>query len=205
MNISIGIDPGLKTGGLTILPDNYMDMRSYMTPRFPSQTVRGKVVVGEINLYETVKIIVESICSMSLSCNSEDDINIVIVYEDVHSLAKSSSLGNFNFGQRKGEIAGIAETIKYFMDMNKIIDRKVNFMVRKVYSTIWQKHCITFKDKVFTEKGSVDTKETSKRCAMRRFPWYRFTKGKGVVVQDGMTDSALIALYGMEVILEKQN
>lgn len=194
MKISIGIDPGLDTGGLAMLTEE-MNLMTIMTPRQPSRKVKNKTVKGDIDLDGITNFIMEGV--RMLADNYPDNKNeLHIFYEDVHSLFKSSASGNFSFGERKGEIRGIANAIKVICSD---IYPNVDVYVDAVYSTIWQKEVIHFSDKVMSG-GKVDTKATSINAAKRWFPNYKFTKEKGQKDQDGMTDATLIALYGLKTI-----
>lgn len=195
MKVFVGIDPGLDTGGMAILKED-MSLFAIMTPRYPSEKVRNKTVKGDIDLESMTKFIIES---LNLTENDNEPIEIQILYEDVHSLFKSSASGNFSFGCRKGEVRGIAHACKVFMEM---MHDNVSVVVRPVYSTTWQKEVVHFADKVMVN-GKVDTKATSINAAKRWFPDYRFTKDKGSVIQDGMTDASLIALYGLRTSNKK--
>lgn len=195
MDITIGIDPGIETGGIAILPEDNSRIVTMMTPRLPSITVAGKTKKGGIDVNKISKIMLDIMMEVHESGGG----TLVIVYEDVHNIKGSSSASNFAFGCRKGEIAGAATTVQEIARM-LYYDTKV--VVEPVYSTTWQKHCIDFTDKVI-KSGKTDTKASSISCALRKFPDHSFAKGKGKVPQDGMTDAALIALYGKEVVLRK--
>lgn len=189
MKIFIGIDPGLDTGGMAMLTEN-MSLYAIMTPRFPSTKIKNKTVKGDIDLESMTRFIMDS---LNIRDNNSEHTDIYILYEDVHALFKSSSSGNFSFGERKGEVRGIAYASKVFIE-NMFQDVTVH--VEAVYSTKWQKEVVHFADKVMTN-GKVDTKASSINAAQRWFPNYKFTKDRGTVIQDGMTDASLIALYGL--------
>lgn len=195
MKIFIGIDPGLDTGGMAILKED-MSLFTIMTPRYPSKKIKNKTVMGDIDLESMTRFVLQP---LDLVSSEDEELDIHILYEDVHSLFKSSSSGNFSFGCRKGEVRGIAYACKTFIKMS---NKNAKVEVIPVYSTTWQKEVVHFADKVM-DGGKVDTKATSINAARRWFPDYKFTKGRGSVIQDGMTDAALIALYGLRTAMRK--
>lgn len=194
MNISIGFDPGIDTGGIAVLPvDDKSKLKTYMTPRLPSRKVVGKTVKGDIDICKMFSIVLEA----AKEIHDNGGGNLLIIYEDVHNIKNSSSKSNFSFGNRKGEICGMAYAASESIPM---IYNDVHVIVDKVYSTVWQKHSVDFRDKKMGGWKS-DTKYSSIKTALRLFPGHSFTKERGKVPQDGMTDAALIALYGADAIL----
>lgn len=197
MDISIGFDPGIDTGGIAVLSrDNYSDLQTCMTPREPSQTIHGKKVLGSIDLPAMFQIIMEAARKIYIDGGG----TLLLIYEDVHNIKGSSSGSNFSFGERKGEIRGLVYAAKEAVCR---IYSSVNVVVDKVYSKKWQQHSIDFTDKKLKTTGKSDTKFNSIAAAQRLFPGHSFTKPRGKVPQDGMTDAALIALYGVEVVIPK--
>lgn len=193
MDISIGIDPGISTGGIAVLPvHDYSKLQTYMTPRLPTKKVGNRRIEGDIDLEKISGIMMDA--AKTISENNGG--NLIIVYEDVHNIHGVSSKSNFSFGCRKGEIIGIASAIKSVMP---IIYQNVDVVVHGVYSITWQKSFVDYRDKRIKD-GKSDTKFSSIQCAMRIFPEHSFTKERGTVPQDGMTDAALIALYGTKVL-----
>lgn len=189
MDISIGIDPGVSTSGIAVLPvHNHSKLETYMTPRKPTRKIGNRRIEGDIDLEKISSIIMDTAKTISENKGG----NLIIVYEDVHNIHGVSSKSNFSFGSRKGEIIGIASAVKTVMPM---IYPDVNVVIHAVYSTTWQKSFVDYRDKRI-KNGKFDTKFSSIQCAMRLFPGHSFTKERGTVPQDGMTDAALIALYG---------
>lgn len=200
----IGIDPGVETGGVAFLPENYDDLKVLMTPRFPSKTVRtsgtksGKrTIKGDIDVDKYSDLIMEACVIFCRSLKEGETGEILIILEDVHNIKGVSSVSNFNFGVRKGEIRGMAYMCgKFILSMFK----NIKFYTSQVSPKEWQSHSVDFVDKVFSG-SKADTKASSARAAVRHFPNTSFTKGRGTAIQDGITDAALIAKYGMEVEL----
>lgn len=195
MNIVVGFDPGVATGGIAVLTEN-RKLTTYMTPRTPSKKVCGRTVQGGID--------VNSMCDIVLAAAREvhnaGGGNLLLIHEDVHNIKGSSSGSNFSFGQRKGEIYGLSCAMEVAIPR---IYPDVNIIVDAVYSKTWQKHSVDYMDKEFKPYGKTDTKYSSINTAMRLFPDHSFTKERGKVPQDGMTDATLIAVYGMDNIISR--
>lgn len=191
MNIFVGQDCGIETGGICINRDG--ELEYFMTPKKGS---------GEIDLdFITRKLflIIKDIASSGGG-------TLVYTIEDVHSIFGSSAKSNFSFGRRRGEPDAIAASIRSSLGM---LVWNVNLEYYTPKAPEWQKAIIEFTDQV-RDKGKLDTKKSSQKCALRLFPEYTFTKpGRGArVVQDGLTDSALICEYGRRKflgILNKKN
>lgn len=201
----IGIDPGVTTGGFAVLPENYDDLHVEMTPVFPTVRINSTGTKsgftsksGGINIPLYCEKIKEACFTFYKELGKDERGVIMTIFEDVHNIKNSSSISNFHFGERKGEIRGMANMLRCLLD--ELFGGKITIIVDTVSPVIWQKHCVDFTDKVF-EKGKVNTKESSIRSALRHFPNTNFTKGRGTTPQDGMTDAALIAKYGMEVAI----
>lgn len=191
MDIFIGQDCGIETGGICINRDGKLEY--FMTPK------------SEEGI--DLDVITKRIYGLIIDIASFGGGTLVYTVEDVHSIFGSSAKSNFSFGRRRGEPDAIASCIKSSLCFLGPWNVELIYYTPKAPE--WQKAVIEFKDQVRT-KGKLDTKETSKRCAMRLFPEYSFTKsGRGArVVQDGLTDSALICEYGRRKflgILNKKN
>lgn len=199
----IGVDPGLDTGGIAFLPEDYNQLKVFMTPRFPSKTVRtsgtksGKrTIKGDIDVDKFADMIMEACVTFCRSLNEGEEGEILFILEDVHNIKGVSSGSNFNFGVRKGEIRGMGfMCAKFILSMFK----NIVFYVSEVSPKEWQSHSVDFTDRIYTG-SKLDTKASSARAAVRHFPNTSFTKERGTVIQDGITDAALIAKYGMEVV-----
>lgn len=186
MNISIGIDPGIETGGLAMIPESG-EIRVIMTPR-----MSGK---GDIDLRAISGFLLDAADMIQEAGGG----TLAIAVEDVHSIHNSSAASNFTFGGRRREPNAL------FAMMVEMMERygshpDVRFMFEEIQPKVWQKEVLTTADKVYTA-AKVDTKATSIRCATRLFPLVSFMKpwtGKGVKptkIQDGMCDAILIAEY----------
>lgn len=185
MDIFIGQDCGIETGGICINRNGLLEY--YMTPKDSS---------GKIDL----EAITKTIYSLVIDIASHGGGTLVYTVEDVHSIFGSSASSNFSFGRRRGEPDAIAASIKTSLEMLGPWNVKMVYYTPKAPE--WQKKIVEFVDQV-REKGKLDTKKTSIKCAMRLFPGYSFTKsGRGSrVPQDGLTDSALICEYGRRKFL----
>lgn len=186
MNSYIGIDPGIDTGGISILRDD-MSLTPRMTPR-----IDGK---GDIDLMAISSWILDEADAIQEAGGG----TLVVGVEDVHSIFGSSASSNFAFGGRRREPVALFNMLAE-MERRYAVHKDVKFMFEEVQPKVWQKEVWTTADKVF-DKSKVDTKATSIRCALRLFPEVTFTlpwSGKGVKpkkIQDGMCDSSLIAEY----------
>lgn len=186
MNIAIGIDPGIDTGGLSMIPENG-EVKVIMTPRISAK--------GDIDLRAISGFFLDAADKIQ----EEGGGTLAIAVEDVHSIHNSSAASNFTFGGRRREPNAL------FAMMVEMMERyeshpDVRFMFEEVQPKTWQKELHTTADRVYTA-AKLDTKATSIRCAIRLFPLVSFVKpwsGKGVQptkIQDGMCDAILIAEY----------
>lgn len=186
MNIYIGIDPGIETGGISVLMDD-MTLYPRMTPR-----INGK---GDIDLRAVTGIILDAADTIQ----GQGGGALVVATEDVHSIHGSSAASNFSFGGRRREPNAIFAAICE-MEGRYHTHPDVRFVFEEVQPKVWQKEIWTVADKIY-DKTKVNTKATSIRCAMRIFPMTDFClpwSGKGkkpTKIQDGMCDSSLIAEY----------
>lgn len=186
MNISIGIDPGIDTGGLAMIAEDG-DIKVIMTPRISDK--------GDIDLRAISGFFLDAADRIQ----GEGGGTLVIAVEDVHSIHGSSAASNFSFGGRRREPNAL------FAMMVEMMERygshpDVRFMFEEVQPKTWQKEIHTTADRVYSP-SKIDTKGTSIRCALRLFPLVSFIKpwtGKGIKptkIQDGMCDAILIAEY----------
>ena len=90
MNISIGIDPGIDTGGLSMIPENG-DIKVIMTPRIS--------VKGDIDLRAISSFFLDAADKIQEKGGG----TLAIAVEDVHSIHNSSAASNFTFGGRRRE------------------------------------------------------------------------------------------------------
>lgn len=161
MNISIGIDPGIDTGGLSMIPENG-EVKVIMTPRIS--------VKGDIDLRAISSFFLDAADKIQEKGGG----TLAIAVEDVHSIHNSSAASNFTFGGRRREPNAL------FAMMVEMMERygshpDVRFMFEEVQPKTWQKELHTTADRVYTA-AKLDTKATSIRCAMRLFPLVSFVK-----------------------------
>ena len=186
MNAVIGIDPGIDTGGLSMIPENG-EIKVIMTPRISAK--------GDIDLRAISSFFLDAADKIQ----EEGGGTLAIAVEDVHSIHNSSAASNFTFGGRRREPNAL---FAMMVEMMELYDSHpdVRFMFEEVQPKTWQKELHTTADRVYTA-AKLDTKATSIRCAIRLFPLVSFVKpwsGKGVQptkIQDGMCDATLIAEY----------
>ena len=187
MNIAIGIDPGIDTGGISSLSPDGLSV--IMTPRI------GNTDNGDIDLIAISRFILDSVDKVRDSGGG----SVVICVEDVHSIFGSSASSNFAFGGRRREPNAMFSMLVAMMDRYGTHEG-VSVSLEEVPPKVWQKEIHTTSDKTY-KASKLDTKATSIRAAQRIFPMTDFTKpwsGKGkkpVKIQDGMCDAALLAEY----------
>lgn len=186
MNIAIGIDPGIDTGGLAMIPENG-EIKVIMTPRISAK--------GDIDLRAISGFFLDAADKIQEGGGG----TLAIAVEDVHSIHNSSAASNFTFGGRRREPNALFAMMVEMMERYESLP-DVRFMFEEVQPKTWQKELHTTADRVYTA-AKLDTKATSIRCAMRLFPLVSFVKpwsGKGIQptkIQDGMCDATLIAEY----------
>lgn len=187
MNAAIGIDPGIDTGGISLLTKEGLTV--IMTPRI------GGSDKGDIDLVSIACVILDAADYVRDSGGGM----LVICVEDVHSIFQSSASSNFTFGGRRREPNALFAMLAAVMSRFDIY-KGVQLMLEETQPKTWQKEIHTAADKVY-DASRLDTKATSIRAAQRLFPTTSFTKpwsGSGkrpTKVQDGMCDAALIAEY----------
>ena len=89
MNISIGIDPGIDTGGLSMIPENG-DIKVIMTPRIS--------VKGDIDLRAISSFFLDAADKIQEKGGG----TLAIAVEDVHSIHNSSAASNFTLAGDAG-------------------------------------------------------------------------------------------------------
>ena len=102
--------------------------------------------------------------------------NATIIIEKAHAMPILGSVQAFNFGRGYGIIIGIVSALKMRYHI--------------VHARTWQKE-------MFRDINSKDTKQASIIVAQRLFPTtdFRATE-KNKKIHDGMTDAALLAVWG---------
>lgn len=172
MKVWCGVDPGLK-GGIAILKNKEVHT-------FPMPLDIHK----ELNTEQLARI---------MFLNDEEEITIIV--EDVHSIFGASAKSNFKFGWICGQInslvySGFADNVIY------------------VQPKVWQKEIWINEDivgsptkRIYKKSGlpimKIDTKKTSYNAVKRIFPNVNIPMTpKSKVPHDGICDSLLIAEYG---------
>lgn len=90
MNVAIGIDPGIDTGGLAMIPENG-EIKVIMTPRISAK--------GDIDLRAISSFFLDAADKIQ----EEGGGMLAIAVEDVHSIHNSSAASNFTFGGQRRE------------------------------------------------------------------------------------------------------
>ena len=85
MNAVIGIDPGIDTGGLSMIPENG-EVKVIMTPRISAK--------GDLDLRAISSFFLDAADKIQ----EEGGGTLAIAVEDVHSIHNSSASSNFTFG-----------------------------------------------------------------------------------------------------------
>lgn len=193
MNLYIGIDPGIDTGGISFLDDD-MILRSFATPTTPGDKSKNR-----IDLRAICEMIVDYIDNMILDRKDFEDLYIYINVEDVHSTFTASKGSSFTFGGRYREPFAMAAMLDVLCSR---IWTDVHIEMMEMQPKTWQSLVVAYTDKVWTA-DKVDTKATSIKCATRLFPETNFFKSeRSKIPHDGMTDSALIA-YAAKLSINK--
>lgn len=188
MNVFIGQDPGITTGGIAIIVEDHLTY--FMTP------VKKN---GEIDLLTIATVLLGYAKEIAAAGGG----NLVYTVEDVHALPLSSAGSNFSFGRRRGEPDALAAAVEVICSLvHDFGNTHLTYYTPKAKE--WQKAIVGYLDKVYTN-NRVDTKASSIRCAMRLFPQYTFTKPqiskRQYAIQDGLTDATLICEYGRRKFL----
>lgn len=168
MRYYIGIDVGAD-GAISSLDG---DGNIIMYDKFPKDTSEvASTIVNHISV---------------ITCN-EDFEGLTVGVEDVHSLFVSSKKSNFIFGQNKGIILGILNTIQL----------TTTFEIVMVHAKVWQNKVWLSQDKVLDTLGrsiSTNTKATSLNAAKRLYPSESFLAStRSRVPHDGIVDATLLA------------
>lgn len=160
--IYVGIDVGQNGGVVSVDKDSNI-LNMYTIPKEEKK-------VDYQGLYNLLKLM-------------QEEQDMIVCIEDVHSLFGMSAKSNFSFGHIKGakEMACAALDCEYHL----------------VQPKVWQKAVWLPEDAVIKENGRTkDTKATSLNAARRLWPEEDFLATKrSKVPHDGLVDAALIAEY----------
>lgn len=187
--IFIGFDPGAEGGCcvlqagkvLETIPFPQMKVQSKKASKTrDGQTKKGK---DGKNIYAMKDVLDEMALAGIVRRLKVDYPEAQVILEKVKNIQGTGAVSNFNFGYNFGFLSGLIAA--------------VGFPVHLTTPQNWQKHVVTWADKVLNPDMSNDTKASSLKALTRLFPDLDLRPTpRSTKPHDGMVDATLIAYYG---------